>query len=259
MKKAVRKRADELVVALGLCESRTQAQAYILAGKVRMGTQRIDKASRLLPADSILCLEQTQRFVGRGGLKMQNFLRETKTEVKGMDILDLGASTGGFTDCLLQKGAVSATCVDVGHGQLHYKLRTDSRVTNLEKTNLRHLTATPLPRSLFELVVIDLSFISLRKVLPQAWSFVQEGGRLIALVKPQFECAKKEADQGRGVINDSKIQQRTLREIKEFARLELKGAELFAETESSPRGAVGTWSFSCAGSGRPVQNKPNRF
>ena len=89
MKKAVRKRADELVVALGLCESRTQAQAYILAGKVRMGTQRIDKASRLLPADSILCLEQTQRFVGRGGLKMQNFLRETKTEVKGMDILDL--------------------------------------------------------------------------------------------------------------------------------------------------------------------------
>ena len=144
MKKAGRKRADELVVSLGLCESRTQAQAYILAGKVRMGTERIDKSSRLLPADSILSLKQAAPFVGRGGLKMQNFLEEAKIEVGGLAILDLGASTGGFTDCLLQKGASSATCVDVGHGQLHYKLRTDSRVTNLEKTNLRHLTTKSL-------------------------------------------------------------------------------------------------------------------
>ena len=243
MKKAGRKRADELVVALGLCDSRTQAQAYILAGKVRMGTQRIDKASRLLPADSILSLEQTQPFVGRGGLKMQNFLREAKIEVKGLDVLDLGASTGGFTDCLLQEGAGSATCVDVGHGQLHYKLRTDSRVTNLEKTNLRHLTAKSLPHSFFELVVMDLSFISLRKVLPQAWSFVHEGGRLVALVKPQFECARKEADQGRGIISDPLIQQRTLREIRDFAQRELTDSDLFAETESSPRGADGNLEF----------------
>ena len=174
---------------------------------------------------------------------MQNFLREAKIEVKGLDMLDLGASTGGFTDCLLQEGAVSATCVGVGHGQLHYKLRTDSRVTNLEKTNLRHLTAKSLPQSLFELVVMDLSFISLRKVLPQAWSFVHEGGRLVALVKPQFECARKEADQGRGVISDPLIQQRTLQEIKDFARLELPGSDLFAETESSPRGADGNLEF----------------
>ena len=243
MKKAGRKRADELVVSLGLCESRTQAQAYILAGKVRMGTERIDKSSRLLPADSILSLEESQPFVGRGGLKMQNFLKDAKIDVKGLDILDLGASTGGFTDCLLQKGAVSATCIDVGHGQLHYKLRTDSRVTNLEKTNLRHLTEDSLPQPSFELVVMDLSFISLRKVLPQAWSFVNEGGRLIALVKPQFECARKEADQGRGVISDPQIQQRTLREIKGFAQSELVGSELFAQTESSPRGADGNLEF----------------
>jgi 23S rRNA (cytidine1920-2'-O)/16S rRNA (cytidine1409-2'-O)-methyltransferase len=243
MKKVGRKRADELVVSLGLCESRTQAQAYILAGKVRMGTERIDKSSRLLPADSVLSLEQAQRFVGRGGLKMQNFLKETKTSAKGLDILDLGASTGGFTDCLLQEGAVSATCVDVGHGQLHYKLRTDPRVTNYEKTNLRHLTAQSLDQPFFDLVVMDLSFISLRKVLPQAWSFVRETGKMIALVKPQFECARKEADQGRGVISDPQIQQRTLREIKVFAESELAGSELFAETESSPRGADGNLEF----------------
>jgi len=243
MKKVGRKRADELVVSLGLCESRTQAQAFILAGKVRLGTERIDKSSRLLPADSILSLEQAQRFVGRGGLKMQNFLKEAKIEVKGLAILDLGASTGGFTDCLLQEGAVSATCIDVGHGQLHYKLRTDSRVTNLEKTNLRYLTAESLTQPLFDLVVMDLSFISLRKVLPRAWSFVNEGGKLIALIKPQFECARKEADQGRGVISDPLIQQRTLREIKGFSQKELIHSKLFAQTESSPRGADGNLEY----------------
>lgn len=208
-----------------------------------MGTERIDKSSRLLPADSILSLKQAAPFVGRGGLKMQNFLEEAKIEVGGLAILDLGASTGGFTDCLLQKGASSATCVDVGHGQLHYKLRTDSRVTNLEKTNLRHLTTKSLSQSPFELVVMDLSFISLRKVLPQAWSFVNEGGRLIALVKPQFECARKEADQGRGVINDPQVQQRTFREIKDFAKRELIDSVLFAQAESSPRGADGNLEF----------------
>ena len=110
-----------------------------------MGTQKIDKASRLLPADSILLLKQTQPFVGRGGLKMQNFLRRPKSKSRGLACRPR-ASTGGFTDCLLQEGAGSATCVGVGHGQLHYKLRTDSRVTNLEKTNLRHLTAKSLPQ-----------------------------------------------------------------------------------------------------------------
>jgi 23S rRNA (cytidine1920-2'-O)/16S rRNA (cytidine1409-2'-O)-methyltransferase len=172
VKKGGKLRADELVVALGLCESRPQAQAYILAGKVKMGTERIDKSNRLLPADSILSLKRPQPYVGRGGLKLENFLKESGLNVHGLKILDLGASTGGFTDCLLQSGATSATCIDVGHGQLHYKLRTDSRVTSMERTNLRHLSPEKLDHATFELTVMDLSFISLRKVLPQAWAFV---------------------------------------------------------------------------------------
>ena len=243
VKKGGKLRADELVVALGLCESRTQAQAYILAGQVKMGTERIDKSSRLLPADTTLSLDRPQPYVGRGGLKMENFLKESGLDVRGLKILDLGASTGGFTDCLLQRGAISATCIDVGHGQLHYKLRTDSRVTNLERTNLRHLSPEKLDHATFELAVMDLSFISLRKVLPQAWAFVQDGGRLVALVKPQFECAKKEADQARGVIRDQEVQQRTLDEIIDFAEAELKGSRIFARCESSPHGTDGNLEF----------------
>ncbi len=243
MKKGGKTRADELLVALGLCESRSKAQAYILAGKVRLGTERIDKSGRMLPPGSILTVEQPMPYVGRGGLKMAGFIEGQGIDPQGLEILDLGASTGGFTDCLLQKGAVSATCVDVGHGQLHYKLRSDARITNLEKTNLRQLKPEDLPQPLFGLVVMDLSFISLRKVLAKAWSFVSSGGMLVALVKPQFECAKKEADQGRGVIRDRKVQRRTLDEIKQFAGRELEGAELFAESESNPRGADGNLEF----------------
>ena len=147
---------------------------------------------------------------------MQNFLKETKTSAKGLDILDLGASTGGFTDCLLQEGAVSATCVDVGHGQLHYKLRTDPRVTNHEKTNLRHLTAQSLDQPFFDLVVMDLSFISLRKVLPQAWSFVQEAGKMIALVKPQFEVGHKNLSRA-GIVRDPALRTKALDDVKDAA------------------------------------------
>lgn len=243
MKKGGRIRADELVVTLGLCESRTQAQAYILAGKIRMGTERIDKSSRLLPAGSILSLERPQPYVGRGGIKLENFLEDSGLNVRGLQILDLGASTGGFTDCLLKHGATSATCIDVGHGQLHYKLRVDPRVTNLERTNLRHLKPEMLSNATFKLAVMDLSFISLRKVLPQAWCFVQKGGWLVALVKPQFECTKKEADQARGVIRNKEIQERTLDEIIDFAEEELEGSSIFARYESSPRGTDGNLEF----------------
>lgn len=243
MKKGSKLRADELVVAQGLCESRTQAQAYILAGQVKMGTERIDKSSRLLPENSILSIDRPPRYVGRGGTKMENFLAETGIQVKGASILDLGASTGGFTDCLLQHGATSATCIDVGHGQLHYKLRTDSRVQNLEKTNLRNLTPEKLEDKSFNLVVMDLSFISLRKVLPQAWAFVPKGGKLVSLVKPQFECTKKEADQARGIIRSPDIRQRTLQEIIDFAEEKLAGSQLFANAESSPRGTDGNLEF----------------
>ena len=236
-------RADELVMKLGLCESRTQAQACILAGQIRLGTEKIDKASKLLSQDCVLTLDRPPLYVGRGGLKLESFFKNYPLIIKGKNILDLGASTGGFSDYLLQQGANSATCVDVGHGQLHYKLRTDSRVTNLEKTNLRNLASDKLDFFPFPIVVMDLSFISLSKVLIRAWSFLSEGGCLIALIKPQFECKKKEADRGRGIIKDPLIHKRVLNEITDYAKQNLVNSELFAQTESSPKGADGNLEF----------------
>jgi 23S rRNA (cytidine1920-2'-O)/16S rRNA (cytidine1409-2'-O)-methyltransferase len=236
-------RADELMVSLQLVESRNKAQACILAGQVKWGEQKIQKASQMLPTDANLCLVTQMPYVGRGGLKMENFLKEAKWVVSEMNFLDLGASTGGFTDCLLQMGAKSATCVDVGRGQLHYKLRIDSRVTNLEKMNLKTLRKEDLPYSSYPLIVMDLSFISLQKVLHQAWQFLEEKGRLAALIKPQFECKKEEADRGRGVIKDPSIHQRVLKEIKIFAQNELELSNLIIETTAKPQGNDGNREF----------------
>ena len=243
MKKKGKIRADELVLKNGLCESRTQAQACILAGQIKLGTEKIDKASKMLSQDSELTLVRPPPFVGRGGLKLESFFKKFPIPIKGSDILDLGASTGGFSDYLLQQGAKTATCVDVGHGQLHYKLRTDERVTNLEKTNLRNLSADRLTFYPFPIVVMDLSFISLSKVLVRAWSFLDTGGHLIALIKPQFECKKKEADLGRGIIKDELIHKRVLQDVIDFANQNLANSELFAQTESSPKGADGNLEF----------------
>jgi len=236
-------RADELLVLCGLVESRTKAQACILAGQVRCRGEKVQKSSQLFPSDEKLTLDTPMPYVGRGGLKMENFIKESKWLVRGLDILDLGASTGGFTDCLLQMGAKSSTCVDVGRGQLHYKLRTDNRVTNFEKMNLRSLQANDLPRTSYPLIVMDLSFISLRKVLKEAWQFLETNGRIAALVKPQFECHKKEADLGRGVIKDKNIHFRVLEEIKQFADLNLNGSNLLIETTSEPKGNDGNTEF----------------
>jgi 23S rRNA (cytidine1920-2'-O)/16S rRNA (cytidine1409-2'-O)-methyltransferase len=236
-------RADELLVHLGLCENRTRAQALIMAGQVKHGTERVDKASRTFYHDTQLSVLSPMPYVGRGGLKMQHFLTSCKIPVTGLHILDLGASTGGFTDCLLQKGASFATCVDVGHGQLHYKLRTDSRVTNLEKTNLRKLQPGDLPLPFYPLVVMDLSFISLKKVLPNAWQFVARNGYLIALVKPQFECLKQEADRTKGVIKDETIHQRVLAEIKSSMEGIDRNASLIQKVESQPRGNDGNKEY----------------
>ena len=139
MEKLEKARVDEVLVLQGLCESRSQAKAFVLAGQVRLGSQKLDKAAKLIPTNAPISLERPMPYVGRGGLKMENFLRESGIPPPSCHILDLGASTGGFTDCLLQSGAKGATCIDVGHGQLHYKLRTDPRVTNFEKTNIRSL------------------------------------------------------------------------------------------------------------------------
>lgn len=242
-KKVGKMRADELVLKLGLCESRTQAQAYILAGQIKHGTETIDKSSKLLNSDAILSLDQPMPYVGKGGLKIKSFFEKFPLEINGKHVLDLGASTGGFSDYFLQNGASTATCVDVGHGQLHYKLRKDPRVTNIEKTNLRNLECDKLEKSPFPFVVMDLSFISLKKVLQKAWSFTSVNGYLISLVKPQFECKREEADIGKGVIRDTKIHERVVNEILCFSKENLKNSKLEIQTESEPKGNDGNVEF----------------
>ena len=160
----------------------------------------------------------------------------------GAHVLDVGASTGGFTDCVLQAGAADVVCVDVGRAQLHAKLRADPRVTNLEKINARHLSPTDLPRSEFDLVVMDLSFISLTSVLPAVWPCLRAGGTLVALVKPQFEAGKTEVDKGRGVIRDTAVQNATLAKVRDFA-LGLAGAKLIGTMDSPITGADGNREF----------------
>jgi 23S rRNA (cytidine1920-2'-O)/16S rRNA (cytidine1409-2'-O)-methyltransferase len=236
-------RLDELLVQKGLADSRSQAKALILAGKVLLGTERLDKPGRTLPPDSELTVEQPPRFVSRGGEKLEGFLDQFDISMEGMRILDVGASTGGFTDCSLQRGASSATCVDVGRAQMHNKLIQDPRVTNLEKTNARHLKPGDLPHDSYPRIVMDLSFISLRKVLPAVWPFLQAGGYLIALVKPQFEARKEKVDAGRGIIRDEDVQQRVLDEIREFALSELSGAELIGTMDSPIKGTDGNREF----------------
>jgi 23S rRNA (cytidine1920-2'-O)/16S rRNA (cytidine1409-2'-O)-methyltransferase len=215
----------------------------ILAGQVWQGTERLDKASKLIPPEMEIYLKTPMKYVGRGGLKMENFLNDSKIDPSGLKILDLGASTGGFTDCLLQKGAKQATCIDVGHGQLHYKLRTDPRVKNFEKMNIRSLQQNDVEGAPYPLVVMDLSFISLQKVLVQSWDFVAEGGKLVALVKPQFECTREEASAGKGIIRSMETHERVKKQIIEFAERKLDGSSLFFEKEARPNGTDGNLEF----------------
>jgi len=236
-------RLDELLVARGLSPTRAQAKALIMSGRVRHGTERLDKPGKEFPADHELTVDQPPRFVSRGGEKLTAYLEKFPVNLMGAHLLDVGASTGGFTDCALQAGAATATCVDVGHGQLHEKLRRDTRVTNLEKTNARHLAAGDLPRASYDTVVMDLSFISLKTVLPAVWPFLRSGGTLIALVKPQFEAGKTEVDKGQGVIRDDAVRQRVLADVRDAALRELPGAVLHGEMECPVHGADGNREF----------------
>ncbi len=240
---AGRQRLDELLVQRGLAASRAQARALIMAGRVLHGTQRLDKPGKEYPADLALVLEQPPRFVGRGGEKLDGFLRQFAIDLRTAHVLDVGASTGGFTDCALQAGAADVTAVDVGRNQLHPRLRSDPRVTSLEKVNARHLQPGDLPRPEYDAVVMDLSFISLKAVLPAVWRFLRPGGLLIALVKPQFEAGKAEADKGRGVIRDPAVQAEVLAGVTAFALRELPGAVLVGSMISPLAGADGNREF----------------
>jgi 23S rRNA (cytidine1920-2'-O)/16S rRNA (cytidine1409-2'-O)-methyltransferase len=239
-------RLDELLVARGLAPTRAKAKAYIMAGLVRSGTERLDKPGREYPADPAefpVALAETSRFVSRGGEKLQGWLDRFPLDLRGAHVLDVGASTGGFTDCALQAGAADVTCVDVGRAQLHGKLLADPRVTNLEQVNARHLDPAALPRPSYDAIVMDLSFISLRHILPPVWPALRVGGTLVALVKPQFEAGKAEVDKGQGVIRDPAVQQRVLDDIRSFALAELPGAALVGTMDSPITGTDGNREF----------------
>lgn len=236
-------RLDELLVTRGLVESRAQAKALIMSGRVLRGTERLDKPGKEYPTDLEITVEQLPRFVSRGGEKLSAALTQLALDVRGAHVLDVGASTGGFTDCALQAGAADVVCVDVGRAQLHAKLRGDPRVTNLEKINARHLTAADLPRSEFDLIVMDLSFISLKSVLPAVWPLLKIRGTLVALVKPQFEAGKAAVDKGHGVIRDPAIQAAALAAVRDFALAELAGVALVGTMDSPITGADGNREF----------------
>ncbi len=206
-------RVDQELVARGLCDSREKAKRAVMAGQVRVNGQVARKPSDAVRKSDQLELAQGEKFVSRGGYKLEHGLDFFGLSVAGLTAIDLGASTGGFTDCLLQRGAAKVYAVDVGQGQLAWKLRQDPRVVVMEKTNARELTPAhfPPPFAPADLVVVDCSFISLRKILPPAIALLRPSGRLVALIKPQFEAGKAEADKGAGVIRDPAIHQRVLR------------------------------------------------
>jgi 23S rRNA (cytidine1920-2'-O)/16S rRNA (cytidine1409-2'-O)-methyltransferase len=239
----MKQRLDEILVARRLAESRSQAKALVMSGRVFSGTERLDKPGREYPEDFDVRVTQPPRFVSRGGEKLVAALERFAVDVKGANVLDVGASTGGFTDCVLQAGAASVVCVDVGRAQLHARLRSDPRVVNLEKVNARNLAPADLPRSEFDVVVMDLSFISLRSVLPSVWPFLRPAGILVALVKPQFEAGKAEADKGRGVIRDRAVQEAALSGVRDFALERLPGAVLVGSMDSPIEGAEGNREF----------------
>jgi len=199
-------RADQLLADRGLAESRTRAQALILAGLVYTGDRKVDKAGQPLAPDAPLTVKgRDHPWVSRGGLKLDHALTHFGWDVTGLIAIDVGASTGGFTDVLLTRGAAKVYAVDVGHGQLAWKLREDPRVVVLERTNARHLTADLIPDPI-DLVVCDASFIALSKVLPAALGLARAGARLAGLIKPQFEAGRDEVGRG-GVVRDPAVHQ----------------------------------------------------
>lgn len=231
-------RADVLLVEQGVCDSRAQAQRLIMAGKVRLGPDRVvRKASETLADDSELSVDQPCPYVSRGAYKLipalDRFLPTLPPEAV---VLDVGASTGGFTDLLLQRGAARSYAVDVGHGQLHYRLRKDERVVVLEKVNARSLSQREIPETA-DILVADVSFISLRKILPACAPLLKPGGHAFTLVKPQFEAQRREVDRG-GVVRDAAVRDRCVDEISRFAEHEIGWTCLGTEPSpiSGPKG-----------------------
>jgi 23S rRNA (cytidine1920-2'-O)/16S rRNA (cytidine1409-2'-O)-methyltransferase len=209
--KVQKERLDKLLVTRGLVETRAKAQALILAGQVFVGEQRLDKAGQLVAVDGALTIKKTLPYVSRGGLKLAAALAQFELVVTGKLCLDIGASTGGFTDCLLQHGASHVVAVDVGHGQLDWKLRNDPRIEVREHVNARYLQPEDFNER-FAIAVLDVSFISLTKILPVLPPLLTRPAWVVALVKPQFEVGRSEVGKG-GIVRDAAAQQRVVQEV----------------------------------------------
>jgi len=235
-----KKRLDLLLVERGVVPSRTLAQRLILAGEVLIDGQVADKPGRLVPEGAHIELKERPRYVSQGGDKLEKALREFSVSVRGKICLDVGASTGGFTDCLLQHGAQRVYAVDVGVGQLAWRLRTDPRVVVLEGVNARYLTPQQIGEAV-DLATVDVSFISVTKILPALKGIVKPEGDLVVLIKPQFEAGRRHVQRG-GVVKDPQIHERVLRDVGEFVEQEL-GLSIAGATHSPLRGPAGNLEF----------------
>ena len=239
---SAKERIDKLLVERGMAESRTKAQALVMAGVVLVNDRRVEKSSEMFSADDVIRMKgetAESRYVGRGGLKLEAALDSFAIDPRGFNCIDIGASTGGFTDCLLQHGASRVTTIDVGTNQLDWSLRTDSRIDVRENVNARTLEPTDF-ETLFDLAVMDVSFISVTKILPAIIPLLSGNGRLIVLIKPQFEVGRGEVGKG-GIVRDIEKHERVVAEVNSFA--ESIGLAVMGIIESPIRGAEGNKEF----------------
>jgi len=234
-------RIDQLLVARGYFESREKAQRAIMAGAVCVGEQRIDKPGTRVPEDSVLAVEKGERYVGRGGLKLEAALAHFGIDATDATCLDIGASTGGFTDCLLQHGARKVFAIDVGHSQLDWKIRSDPRVIVREKLNARHLVRDDILDPI-EICVIDVSFISLTLILPPAAALLSNGGVIVPLIKPQFELRREDVARG-GVVRDARLHAEAVEKIRAFTETALPRMVWSGVIESPILGGEGNKEF----------------
>jgi 23S rRNA (cytidine1920-2'-O)/16S rRNA (cytidine1409-2'-O)-methyltransferase len=232
-------RIDQLLVARGFCASREKAQRAIMAGRVIVAGQKAEKPGLQVPEDAIIELRAGDKYVGRGGLKLEAALERFALSVEGKVCLDIGASTGGFTDCLLQRGAVRVHAIDVGHGQLDWKLRKDARVVTREGVNARYLTARDIGEPI-QVCVIDVSFISLTLILKPAFALLPAAAEMIVLIKPQFELSPAKVDRG-GVVKNPAFRAEAVKKIQSF--VEENGKSWLGVMESPLLGREGNIEF----------------
>jgi 23S rRNA (cytidine1920-2'-O)/16S rRNA (cytidine1409-2'-O)-methyltransferase len=236
----VKERLDKILVDRGLVQSRERARALILAGEVLVDGKMVDKAGEMIDTSAEVALGgKGIPYVSRGGLKLERALDEFRIDITGKVAMDVGASTGGFTDCLLQRGARKVYAVDVGYGQLDIKLRSDPRVVNIERQNIRYLEGGAIPEPV-DIATIDVSFISLLKVIPKVMEFVKKDGEVIALIKPQFEVGKGEVGKG-GVVRDEAKQMEVVKKIETFCKE--TGLDVIGVVESPILGPKGNREF----------------